>query len=407
MAFKVGDRVVLQSQFTTPDKKIVEAGTLCTILSFLSDEMVIVRYGYDTENDNELVLGVPTSLLKHASVDELEEAEAEVEKLVSKAFHIGQQWMTGPNIKFKEIEPNTKGTIVGVILGVNESEDLVDVDFGNDEIHELKRDFVQKNFFKYIPELEENLGDEVIMKGATKNFHIIGARMIAEDTNEIVILIAKAQDDEELFLVEDLNGNQMAYKKEYLTPLTNPESLYQLPHEKVIQNVCLPDKSFIANENIDKHVLLKDEFKPNDVVKIINIESVNHNAFEDTFRVQRTGGDKVVVSYAELRHYFKPYKGLIKNTKNVGKVEEVISEAELEEIFQKNEVKTIELAGEETPIVEENVIDTKPKVQIHDISINGIRFKINDGKVDIPLNAFYVDEIDNLIEALGILKQYI
>lgn len=408
MALKNGDRVILRSQLTTPAGDTIEAGTVCTIVSFLSNEMAIVRYGFDKKTESELVFGVAISLLSSASIDELESADLQYENLVSKSFHVGQKYLTGPTIKFKEIEPNTKGTIVGVIIGSNESEDIVQMDFETGEVHELNRDFVQKNFFKCIDELEENLGDEIIMTGTEKNFHIVGAKVIAEDTNEVVIIASKSKDDDE-FLVENLDGKQIVYKKEYLHPILNPEFLYSIPKEGSIQKVCQPGKSLKANDNIDKNILLKDEFKPGDVVKIINIESVNINAFEDTFTVKRTGGKEILISYADLRYFFTPIKGLVKNATNTGKVEEVISSEEVDKIFKNKTItpdRNTESMEEINTFLDEieNKTNDTPKVVVHDISIDGYRFKINNGLIEIT---FKPDEIDKLVNALITLKQYI
>lgn len=381
MDLKIGSRAVFAADLPVLKNNVIKAGTPCTIFSFLnSSDIAIVRYGYDKDSGSELIAGVSTSILKEATPEDVRYIPSYY--LLPKHYSIGERFISKLNTNF--------GIGIGDILTIaevelsheHESKDMFDVvKIVNDDstkVYRLNRSFLD-HFEHYIPEFHDALGEEIDMK--KKNYFLPLARMTTNifDEEEFVILVDKV--DEDNYIAERRSGEIISISKQDLSPITkdNNEILYDYLPEEIVPIKFKVGNSFKAKEEIKKHILLNGHFDVNDVVVIKKIDSVNVNVLEDTFVVSRTGGNEVIVSYADLINYFDHYAspGMVKQTK--GKIETVV---------EKETNKDVE-------------------VEINSLSINKFNFSKPPGSNHIKLDSYFtIDQIELLTKSLLELEKY-
>lgn len=414
MTFKKGDRVVLQSDFSSTYGGEIKAGTLGTVTMNLQD-ISVIRYGYDEFNNKQIMSGVPMEFLRLATEEELKNLNIDYKQLISPQYHLGKQLIAGLGFKVDDIKVGDVLTIVNYKLASNENRDLLTVEFvdpDNGGFKEFNFDlsFVECYLSPYDEEFEKQLGEQIDLKGAERNYHLIGARMFlrSENPDNIVILENKISDS--IFEVSDLTGRTTFAEKKELYPLTNDKVLHSPDKSKFIRPKFSLGKKFRATEEVSKHALLNEEFKPGDVVEIVHIDVISINSQDDTVAVERTGGDPVVVSVTELSTYFEEFKGMVKNIN--GKIKETASSVEdilltIEEEMKNREEPELSPTPPTQSTSPTNIvfdINIQPEIEIHDVTINGFRFyDIKDGEFKLVNESLRIDRIEDLAEALEIL----
>lgn len=400
--FKQGDRVVLQSDFKYY-KLEVKSGTVGTITMMLDEDKAIIRYGYDHFSNRQLIVGIPTNMIRLATMDEL--TSAVHESLVLPMYQLGQKIVMGLGVSIDDIKTNDVGVITKYTWALNEQDDTFRVEFSNNSVaRDLKMSFIETYCRPYDEEIENQMGDQIDFNKIKKNYHIIGARMflMSKSPENVVILIDQKEDDK--FEVMNINGDIEKVSKGLLIPIIGHdlELFNSYGNSNFIRSEFSVGKRFRAKEEIAKHVLLNGEFKPGDVVEVIHVNEIFINSFNDTVVITRTGGNAVIVSVLELANYFEPFKGMIK--KSAGQVvsnSNVLEEIEKEMINDQPKEEKVVLM---MPEVEDTHQDL---IQINDITINGFRFTIEHGVIQLNYDDVTVDTLDDYIKSLTVLKGYV
>lgn len=386
MIYRVGDRVVLQSDLKGFNE-VITAGTVCTVVKVMDDtDAVIVRRYRDR---SPIVVGVPNRLLRPATHTDLLDVKDPF-GLVAQAFHPNHEFVVGRGVSFEGVGEGDVGTIKGVRLALNENDDILEVYFAtNKRVVGLKRDFIETYLERHDPEFERSLGDEVDMIDAPRNYYLPGARMLTVDDRYGLVILIGRQDDGR-YLVEDRDGNERVYREEDLIPIRDRSLLYErFGPEEMVQRAYLPGNRFVATEGVRNHVVLKGRIQPNDEVTVKRLVSVYHtNAFEDLFQVVK-GEDGVDCSltYFDLRRFFRPV--LPKETTVEGMVGTGGTVAGTVGL-QPNDVK--EGVG--------------IRVRIVELDVNGFVFTLDDDRVTINRNlTLSKGDVDRLMTALGVVRR--
>jgi hypothetical protein len=386
--YQTGDRLVLQSEIKTYDG-IVSSNAVCTLFSHQSDDLVIVRYGTDSETKKPKIIGVPIAMLAAAKQTDLHAAD--YKQLLPEQFISGQKFKVG-NIRANGVEKGDLLTVEGVELKLQEKQDVIT--FSN--IHgkadfKFERNFVDMYFDIYDEEIEQKFGEEVIindMKTAPRNYYLPGARMVIGPYEKQKIVILTSDLGKDVYEVEDNDGVKYPVEKDKLMPISQRETLYTFPATDVIQKAYWSGKKFKALDSVDKNFLLSKRLNPGDKVEIIANDSINCNAMEDIFEVKTAHGATFYLSFAELRTWFTP----IDNVK----------EEDEQEQFQKT---YINVNFEQK--LREATKNNEESVEIHELSISGFRFGLDKETFTLDGNEYRKDNLDTLIIALNKLKEYI
>lgn len=405
--FNIGDRVVLQSDFKY-HKAEVKAGTVGTV-TMLLDNQAIIRHGYDYFANRQLIAGISMDLLRLATMEELENTNPL--ELVLPMYHIGQKIIMGLGVSINGIKTNDIGIITDYTCALNEKNDMFTVDFTHsiDEnaIHNLKMSFIEAYCHPYDEEIEKKLGEQIDFENVKKNYHIIGARMFLANKSPEDVVILLDQKENSKFEVIDINGVIKEVSKESLVPITGTdlELFGVVGYSYFIRKEFSVGKRFKAKEEIAKHALLNEEFKPGDVVEIVHINEIFINSFDDTVAVERTGGSAIVVSVTELANYFEPFVGMVKkSTGHVISKSDDLAEIEKEMLGDKPKDEKVVLM---MPVVNDN-IPPVDNVKINDITINGFRFTMEDDIIFLNYDdKINIDNLDDYIRSLTLLKEYV
>lgn len=455
MGYKLGDRVALQSDLKNHFGTL-PSGTICTIVSEPTgeeNEILILRYGFNEQTKRPLIIGAGSSLLRKVTAEEL--SSANYKDLVARNFWVGEQYQVGRGTSFDDVEPGVIGVIKSIQLATNEFKDKLTFEFKGKN-YTFDRSFVETYFDRFDPEVEKMMGEEIVIKGAERNYHLPGARMFINETivsgddkleeGEIVI-ISHFDEPTSSYVVENMQGEKFYINKSLLTPILDAESLYtQFTTDQLVQDFYQVGRELIANEKISKHALLSNVIQPGDIVEILNFDNININALEDTFKVALNQNfDKpITLSYIDLKNFFDPIP--IKNSNlteatndNLNQYEDTNEEFNFdvfkndnkeqdEKILAENKTKTLE--ENDIEILDENKIkilesaakllendkdcDCEEKeeelglpITIHELSILDYRFKLNPQgfSIDGHDKVYSYNEIDNLIRALKELKK--
>lgn len=396
MSYKIYDRVILQSNFNLPTEEIIKAGTVCTIVTEPTnkeDDILILRFGYDDQNKPK-AFGVASSLVRKARKDEL--LEASYKDIVSRNFWIGEKFAVGNDTSFDNIVSGDIGIIEKMFFYINEQDDMITFLFGDEE-YDFQRSFVETYFNKYDEEVEQMMGEEIVMKDMPRNYYLPGARMIYK--NQIVILNKKKKDD--VFKVTLMNHQKIKVHKDELQPILDIESFLPYEESEIIPENYRVGRLLSATSDIEKHVLLKDKIKSNDMIEILYVNGKNINAFEDQYKIALNSEfDKPFdISYNDLNKFFIPFTW-----------EEALTpdheddEFDFEQ-FTRESSKALRLEQEPSSKIIEEQVDLK----IHDVTILGFRFKIDEGgyesfSIDEQHKHYNFNQIDSMIQALKTLQ---
>lgn len=137
------DRVALIRNFKTYDMKEIKAGTIGTYRTLIQNDTVIVQYDYDYQDDNPKFAGIPISLLRLATENEIKALDDPF-KILPKTFHKNDRY-----IVLNENNLPTIGTIDLVELDINEQDDAFLLLVGKDEkLTTFKKDYLE-NYASY------------------------------------------------------------------------------------------------------------------------------------------------------------------------------------------------------------------------------------------------------------------
>lgn len=433
MGYTIGDRITLQSDVKTHASS-VKAGTVCTIVvkpENKENEVIIVKTS--NEEQEQVVFGAATSLLRKATDSEIENSQ--YKDLVAKNFWIGEVFKVSNNTSFDGIQSGSIGTITNVKLKSNESNDTLCFEFGGVDGYEFSRQFVEMNFDKYDKEVEDMLGDEVVIKGSKRNYHLPGARMILnediESTKKGSIVILLRNKNINTFEIENLMHEKFTVNRDQLTPITDGETFmqYQEDEDYVIPLYYRTGSVLIANQNISKHALLNKNIKPDDFIEILNVSGININVFEDVYLigVNNQFDQPLNVTYSDLKTFFIPHSS--PHTE----AQEESGEEKLDAVKEEKVHDIVEQLLDDNKELDLSVFNTLPKIPdepikeefsaefekleefnaipiiIHELSILDFRFKINHELnsfiIDDSNTSYHFEQINDLIVALQELKK--
>lgn len=389
---KQGDRVILLAEIQSnggPYGEPIKENTVCTIMTYDANDTVIARYGTH-ETGKPKLISIPISLIREAMEEDLEKAD--VYDLVPSSFCPGSKYrLDSSGLSLEGVSKNDLLTIKSVRLALNENLDKIDMEHENGKKFEFTRQFVELQLTKYDenvePMLEEKPMFEEDMKKLPRNYFLAGARMKYE--NEIVIFNSESdpfEDFDTYCIVEDIEGTSMKVAKHELEPITSNEFLYTIPRDQLVPRWVTPKKILIANEKVLNYPLFDQNIQPGDAITIVDVDSIECNSDNDTYEILRNDGETQIVSYYELKNFFNKI-----GNENV-KQDDIIKHEDIS-IFENNKVESSEIIHHQ-------------EIIINDITINGIRFKLDGDSFEIvDGNKFSKNEIENLKEALTILSK--
>ena len=412
--FKKGDRAVFQSNidFSLSGTKI-KAGDFCTIISiderYNEDNLIVVKYQYDEEYKRDKSIGVLESSIRKLEIEEAANIDKEKYKhLINKNFHIGTKHRVGDHMDLeKGIKSGQIGEIIGIELSNNEMQDLLTLEFSDENLSKetlkLKRKFVEMYFYRHDEEVEEMIGEEIDLKESKKNYYIPGARMFRDEENALNLVVVKRDHGEEIEVEDKYHVVDIVPKKELIV-IDDMEKVYEvfIPITDMVQDNFKVGNKFKANIKIDKHMFLKDDIQSGDIIYIKRIDSVKLNAFEDVFvvnRVNRLSKD-IKLSYRDLALFFDHYV-------DKKEFDEAMNDFETEEPVKEEPVK--EEPVKEEPVEEKKEVKDKIPVKIHELTIINYRYKLNNDRFTIDGNdqLYSYSEIDDIVKSLQILKKFL
>lgn len=397
MSLIIGNRYVLQSEVKTYNET-VPANTICTLFSEQADDLVIVRYGIDEDTKKAKIIGVPSAMLRNATTQDLNGAI--FKQLLPVQFRPGQKFRVG-SIRSNGVEKGDILTVHSVNLALNENQDLIvfekNLHFG--DYHRFERSFVDTYFYVYDEEVEAKLGDEIIvqdMKTAPRNYYLEGARMvIGPYENQKVVFITRQLEDN-VFEVEDINGIKNALEKDKLMPISNMEVLLNLGADQTVPIAFRAGRKFNANEKVSKNFLLNKKLQYGDYVEIVEVDKINININEDLFCVKKFNDPEMFyLSFAELRNFFEPFDPEDRFIDQTEKVSVTYIDPDFERKLR------------EAQSAEQCKDCSQSAVTIHELSINGFRFKIDGNNFSLDGKQYRKDDLNLLIQALTKLKDFV
>lgn len=349
------------------DKK-VPTGTIGTIQNLLTNDLVIIQYGFDGEK--EKYAGVKIESIRPATLDEIIGVE-DYRYLVNKNYHIGKRFRTEKG--YKIAEHISEGQIVEIHeihFNTNAKEDSYHLKLdGLDEIHEVTFTALSSPLFiEYNENIEQHLGEEVQGEGEYLDIRTgVRVKLKPPYKTDIIGVVTDIYDREATVRTFRNGVEEMldvSLTKVY--PATIEEIMNANPKE-ILDHKFSIGNMYDAKDSIANVFQFKNVIGPGDRIKTLKVEKFSQFVIDDVFVVMNVlTGKRLNVSTLDLYNYFDL-------------IEEGVVEEMTNEIAIATEEKEVVKVKEILPLAD--FADNEDKVVIHSLSINGFQFDIEDNNI--------------------------